>query len=94
MGGYQSGQLGQTVNLLPPGFEGSNPSPPTHAVVAQLVEHLHGKEVVTGSNPVNGSRFIILNLFYAIKRTGESYQNAMHRMQAYQLFHSQEQKDA
>ena len=26
-----------------------------HAVVAQLVEHLHGKEKVTGSSPVNGS---------------------------------------
>lgn len=26
-----------------------------HAVVAQLVEHFHGKEKVTGSNPVNGS---------------------------------------
>jgi hypothetical protein len=25
------------------------------AVVAQLVEHFHGKEGVTGSNPVNGS---------------------------------------
>lgn len=26
-----------------------------YAVVAQLVEHLHGKEKVTGSIPVNGS---------------------------------------
>jgi hypothetical protein len=26
-----------------------------HAVVAQLVEHFHGKEEVTGSIPVNGS---------------------------------------
>ena len=25
------------------------------AVVAQLVEHFHGKEKVTGSSPVNGS---------------------------------------
>lgn len=25
------------------------------AVIAQLVEHFHGKEKVTGSNPVNGS---------------------------------------
>ncbi len=27
----------------------------TYAVVAQLVEHLHGKEKVTGPIPVNGS---------------------------------------
>ena len=29
MGGYRSGQTGQTVNLLAFAFEGSNPSPPT-----------------------------------------------------------------
>ena len=29
MGGYQSGQMGQTVNLLAYAFGGSNPSPPT-----------------------------------------------------------------
>ena len=29
MGGYQSGQMGQTVNLLALAFGGSNPSPPT-----------------------------------------------------------------
>ena len=28
-GGYQSGQMGQTVNLLAHAFGGSNPSPPT-----------------------------------------------------------------
>ncbi len=28
-GGYQSGQMGQTVNLLALAFGGSNPSPPT-----------------------------------------------------------------
>ena len=28
-GGYQSGQMGQTVNLLVFTFGGSNPSPPT-----------------------------------------------------------------
>ena len=28
-GGYQSGQLGQTVNLLSYDFAGSNPAPPT-----------------------------------------------------------------
>ena len=29
MGRYQSGQMGQTVNLLAYAFGGSNPSPPT-----------------------------------------------------------------
>ncbi len=28
-GGYQSGQMGQTVNLLAHAYGGSNPSPPT-----------------------------------------------------------------
>ena len=31
-GGYQSGQLGRTVNPLSYDFEGSNPSPPTVAL--------------------------------------------------------------
>ena len=40
MGVFQSGQMGQTVNLLVDTFGGSNPSAPTHnAMVAQLVEH-------------------------------------------------------
>ena len=30
-GGYQSGQMGQTVNLLSFDFGGSNPSPPTRS---------------------------------------------------------------
>ncbi len=43
-GEYQSGQMGQTVNLLVYTFGGSNPSSPTNwpkgdAEVAQLVEH-------------------------------------------------------
>ncbi len=39
-GGYQSGQMGQTVNLLAYAFGGSNPSLPTKiAEVAQLIEH-------------------------------------------------------
>ena len=39
-GGYQSGQMGQTVNLLSFDFGGSNPSLPTKiAEVAQLIEH-------------------------------------------------------
>ncbi len=45
-GGYQSGQMGQTVNLLSFDFGGSNPSPPTlkiiyreYAEIAQLIEH-------------------------------------------------------
>ena len=43
-GGFQSGQMGQTVNLLSFDFGGSNPSPPTSreeviAEIAQLIEH-------------------------------------------------------
>ena len=30
---------------------------PQSALLAQLVEHFHGKEGVTGSSPVEGSRF-------------------------------------
>ena len=43
---FQSGQMGQTVNLLAFAFGGSNPSVPTcrmshrsHAEVAQSIEH-------------------------------------------------------
>ena len=40
---FQSGQMGQTVNLLAFAFGGSNPSVPTifehFAEVAQLIEH-------------------------------------------------------
>ena len=45
MGIFQSGQMGQTVNLLVFTFGGSNPSVPTSnthnevAEVAQLIEH-------------------------------------------------------
>ena len=41
-GKYQSGQMGQTVNLLAYAFGGSNPSLPTFfitAEIAQLIEH-------------------------------------------------------
>ena len=44
-GKYQSGQMGQTVNLLAYAFGGSNPSLPTRckenlvAEIAQLIEH-------------------------------------------------------
>src|SRR5215212_10339535 len=44
-------------------YAGSNPAPPTtglragkYADVAQLVEHLHGKEGVRGSSPLVGFR--------------------------------------
>ena len=44
MGKYQSGQMGQTVNLLVYTFGGSNPSSPTKlAEVAQLIEHQPSK---------------------------------------------------
>ena len=42
-GRYQSGQMGQTVNLLTYVFGGSNPSRPTKAGVAQLVERQPSK---------------------------------------------------
>ena len=66
MGRYQSGQLGQTVNLLSYDFAGSNPALPTplktfsgrflkNARVAQLVERQPSKLNVAGSNPVSRS---------------------------------------
>ena len=36
-------------------FVGSNPTLGTIALLAQLVEHFHGKEEVSGSNPEEGS---------------------------------------
>ena len=36
-------------------FVGSNPTLGTNALLAQLVEHLHGKEEVSGSIPEEGS---------------------------------------
>ncbi len=43
-GVFQSGQMGQTVNLLVFTFGGSNPSAPTFlAEVAQLIEHQPSK---------------------------------------------------
>ena len=55
--GCPSGQREQTVNLPASAYEGSNPSPTTRrAGVAQLVEHVLGKDEVTGSIPVVGSR--------------------------------------
>ena len=65
MGRYQSGQLGQTVNLLAHAFVGSNPALPTFFVfkkmiaeVAQLVEHQPSKLRVAGSNLVFRSFFV------------------------------------
>jgi hypothetical protein len=56
MGGWPSGQWQQTVNLPSYEFEGSNPSPPTthYAFVAQLAEHILGKDEVTSSSLVKG----------------------------------------
>jgi hypothetical protein len=42
------------VRLLGGRLEGATLSPQTH--LAQLVEHLHGKEGVDGSSPSEGSR--------------------------------------
>ena len=69
-GRYQSGQLGQTVNLLADAFGGSNPPLPTvllfaglpagrpankNAGVAQLAEHNPSKVRAAGSSPVSRS---------------------------------------
>ena len=58
MGRYQSGQMGQTVNLLasPSGVQ-IPPGPPFHARIAQLAERIHGKDEVSGANPLPGSSF-------------------------------------
>ena len=52
MGGYQSGQMGQTVNLLSFDFGGSNPSPPTSvengevsAPLADIPTQFKGEEI-------------------------------------------------
>ncbi len=69
MDGYPSGQRGLTVNQLVHTFGGSNPSPSTRllgpgalergedrqALIAQLVEHVLGKNGVMGSSPIEGS---------------------------------------
>ncbi len=69
MDGYPSGQRGLTVNQMAEAFGGSNPSPSTaaglalpkgyqqerQALIAQLVEHVLGKNGVMGSNPIEGS---------------------------------------
>ena len=55
LGKYQSGQMGQTVNLLAYAFGGSNPSLPTLCCYSSVVEHFLGKEEVTSSNLVNSS---------------------------------------
>ena len=54
-GRYSSGQRGETVNLLAHAFEGSNPSLPTTAALAQLVEQHFCKVKVPGSSPGGGS---------------------------------------
>ena len=57
MGRFQSGQMGQTVNLLRHRFGGSNPSLPTcFAEVAQLIEHQPSKLRAAGLSPVFRSR--------------------------------------
>ena len=54
LGSYPSGQRGLTVNQLAKAFGGSNPSLPTSALIAQLVEHILGKNGVMGPNPIEG----------------------------------------
>ena len=67
MGGYQSGQMGQTVTLLSQDFEGSNPSPPT-----TIKKPVHNYEPVflflspffTLSSPAKNLGFIYLIILY------------------------------
>ena len=62
-GEYQSGQMGQTVNLLVFTFGGSNPSSPTQvAEVAQSIEHQPSKLRVAGLSPVFRSKKNIANV--------------------------------
>ena len=62
-GEYQSGQMGQTVNLLVYTFGGSNPSSPTiifsPAEVAQLIEHQPSKLRVASLSLVFRSKDIL-----------------------------------
>ncbi len=44
-GGYQSGQLGQTVNLLTYVFVGSNPAPPTAPVIVLVTADINWPRV-------------------------------------------------
>ncbi len=61
MGRYQSGQMGQAVNLLalPSGVR-IPPGPPLRRD-SSVAEHSHGKGKAPGSNPGLGSVFIINN---------------------------------
>ena len=43
-----------------------------NARVAQSVEHIHGKDGVTGSNPVPGSQFVWQKRFSSIQVFGSS----------------------
>ena len=70
LGGYQSGQMGQTVNLLVVTFGGSNPSPPTYifAAIAQLVEHDLAKVGVASSSLVcRSSNPLIFRITYLVR---------------------------
>src|SRR5680860_1751115 len=59
LGGVPEWPKGADCKSAGAAFRGSNPLPPTEdielASIAQLVEHFHGKEGVTGSSPVGGS---------------------------------------
>ena len=52
-GVYSSGQRGQTVNLLPFGYEGSNPSAPIRHL-SRVVMRLTCNEQIAGSIPADG----------------------------------------
>ncbi len=53
-GRYSSGQRGESVKLMASAYGGSNPSLPI-AWVAQLAEHVFGKDEVRSANLRSGS---------------------------------------
>ena len=55
MGRWQSGQMHVTVNHAPLWLRRFESYPAHHAEIAQLVEHVHGKDGVPGSIPGLGS---------------------------------------
>ena len=64
-GGYQSGQMGQTVNLLVFTFGGSNPSPPTLKELFSIIAHNNLKKLsVMESFFIEGPLFIDVANFF------------------------------
>src|SRR3954452_14018471 len=76
-------------------YAGSNPAPPTHrtasrryAQLAQLVEHLHGKEGVVGSSPTLGSFLRSSSSSTALLHRRERYRTATSGSELHALIQS------